>query len=170
MIILRKPTEAFKAVQLAPGATAWVRPATSYDFEAAKQAFAKASKAASDTASLAAIYGLPITEAAQESADAVAGLHQAVFWTEMAALCIQRWEGIADADGNALPVDRPSIALLMSEQGYHLALVAAMASSLHEVRAEGNASAVSQPGELEAATDTAPTVSETASPAPTALQ
>jgi hypothetical protein len=170
MIILRKPAEAFKPVQLAPGATAFVRPATSYDFEAAKQAFAKASKAASDTAALASLYGLPFSEAAKESADAVAGLHQAIFWTEMAALCIQRWEGIADEDGNPLPVDRPSIALLMSEQGYHLALVAAMVSSLHEVRLEGNASAASRPGEPEAATHIAPTASETASPAPTGLQ
>ena len=170
MIILRKPGAAFRPVELAPGAIVYLRPATSYDFEAAKQAFAKASKAASDTATLASIYGLPFAATAQESADAVSGLNQTIFWTEVAALCIDRWEGIAGEDGQDLAVDRPSIALLMTEQSWHLALVAAMASGLHEVRTEGNVSAASRPGEPQAATNTAPTAPETGSPAPMALQ
>jgi hypothetical protein len=170
MIILKKPGEAYAPVDLAPGARVFVRPATSYDFEAAKQAFAKASKAASDTSALASLYGLPFADSARDSADAVAGLHQAIFWTEMAALCISRWEGICNETGQLLPVDRPTIALLMTDQGYHLALVAAMALKLHEVRSEGNASAASRHGEPEAATDTAPIASAMASPAPTALQ
>ena len=170
MIVLRKPGAAVRPVELAPGAVVFVRPATSYDFEAAKQAFAKAAKAAADTAALASLYGLPFAASAQESADAVAGLNQTIFWTEVAKLCIDRWEGIADGDGQPLPVEREAIALLMTEQSWHLALVAAMAAGVHEVRAEGNASAVSRPGEPEAATDIAPIAPTTGSPAPTALQ
>lgn len=168
MIILRKPSDEFRRVELAPGAGLTLRPATTIDFEAAKAAFAAASKAAADTAAFAASYGLPFEARAEESASALAGLHQVVFWTEVAFLCSGEIYGFGDAAGNPLPLERGTIALIMLNSGWQMQIVAELSRALHELRAEGNASAASSPGEPGAAINTAPIAPETASPAPMA--
>ncbi len=166
MLILRHPDGALKRVELAPGAHAMVRSATSLDVEIGMAAYQRGLQAAGDLEEFAAHYGLPLEKTARKSLVTMSGLNQLVMWAEIGMRCIDSWEGVIDEGGQPAEVTARNISLLMLSRGPRSRLMEAMSAEIHEIVAEGNASAASANGAQVAETNIAPTAPGTEPPAP----
>lgn len=148
--------------ELAKGVGFIYREATTVDREAAQIAARRFFARVRDGEAALADYGLGAGGAAELEADKelTVGVSYIVSMTELVMRCVSEWHGFGDEEGNALPLDRVSIALALQDQAIYDAFSDRLYATLHSLDAEGNASAPSQNGDAGAANATAEIAAE----------
>ena len=172
MLVLRKGPPPATIVQLGSGASARVRPATSFEVDRASYEVSHllvglmAGEEAAAAAALA--LGEEFREADFTDAGWRAAAAQRLSLLKLAVLCCEAWDGIGDEDGNPLPLSEASLALLLRNPQMARRFSEAIESAVNVEFKEKNVSAASPNGAAAAAGPTAPNAGAPKSDAPTA--
>lgn len=170
MIKLTKGRPAASAVPLQGGAVVFVRPATAFEADIAGVGAAKIMAGLVEGREAAAaaldILGDEFRETDFTSRPWIEAAAQRIALIELAALCCESWEGVADETGAPL-TGHPSkehLALLLRDTECGRRISGAIYARVHDEVAEGNGLAASPDGAAKAAEPTATNAAETISP------
>lgn len=146
-----------------------VRPATAFEVDLAKAAIVKliAGLVAGETAAMlaASVLGEEFRSADFTRDDWRSAASNRLALVELAALCIEGWEGFVDEDDQPLPLDRVNIALVLRDEGIARRVGDCLQAAVYERVAEKNALSASPNGAVKAGNDTAPIAAPPATPA-----
>jgi hypothetical protein len=159
-------------IMLGGGAVAFVRPATSfeYDLAIAGMATISAGLIRGEEAAVHAtnILGEEFTGADFTTKVWIEAAAQRIVLLELALLCTESWDGVVDDSDAPIPVPtKETLALLLRDNETAMRFNATIKSKVHEEIAEGNASAASPNGAAAAAFNSAPTAVPSVPIAPT---
>lgn len=157
-------------LDLGVGASILYRPMTSIDREAGLAAARRFLEEARGGLAAFSRYGVALDSEWIADSDLAIGVAAHINLVEMALRVILSWEGIADAEGESVPVTRENIAALLRDPLYSAMVQEAIMRPLLDLDAEGNGSASSPNGALAGALTTAPAAPPSAPPAPAASE
>jgi hypothetical protein len=166
MIKLRTKKSEPLRLPLGDAASILYRPLTAIEREAAlakSREFIEEARAGIDAF---ARYGFAGSSEWIDDSELALGVGTFVLHVEMAVRVFISWEGIGDEAGNALPLTRENIAALMRDPIIYPVVQKALLRPLHDLDAEGNASAPSPNGAPAGAKNTAQGAQESKPPAP----
>lgn len=169
MLKIGKSTEA-QRLDLGAGAHLVYRTATTIDHEAgsaAARAFFRALVAGRESLESFGLSVGPIEEIQLDEALSF-GVSEVVSLTEIALRCVSEWGGIADHDGQPLPLTRANMCGLLQDARFFQIVRDTLLEPLHVLAAEGNASAPLPNGEAAGAPNIAEAAGTSAPPAPAA--